>query len=76
MRTSTMEWKKLNGNVLFAVPELLLDEFDVRPRAVVWRVERDDISREGLKERAQVVRRRTFLRRVSGDQPGWPWGGH
>lgn len=76
MRTSTMEWKKLNVDVLFTVPELLLDKLDVRSRTVVRRVERDDIGREGVQERAQVVRRRTFLRRVSGDQPGRPWRGH
>lgn len=53
MRTFVaIEWNKLNADVLFAVPKRLLDELDVRPGAVVWRVERDDERREGLEERA------------------------
>lgn len=54
MRTFAMEWNgiKLNADVLLAVPKRLLDKLDVRPGAVVWRVERDDIRREGLQERA------------------------
>ena len=39
MRTSAMQWNKLNANVLFAVPKRLLDKLDVWPRAIVWRVE-------------------------------------
>lgn len=67
MRTFAMEWNRLNSDVLFAVPKCLLDKFDVWPCPVVWRVERDDIRRECLQERAQVLCRRTFLRRVCGD---------
>lgn len=49
MRTFVeMERNKLNADVLFAVPKRLLDKLDVRPGAVVWRVERDNIRREGL----------------------------
>jgi hypothetical protein len=49
MRTFVaMEWSKLNADVLFAVPKRLLNKLDVCPGAVVWRVERDDIRREGL----------------------------
>ena len=62
-----MEWNKLNADVLFAVPKHLLDKLDVWPGTVFWRVKRDDIRREGLQERAQVVRRGAFLRRMSGD---------
>ena len=43
---------KLNTDVLFAIPKRLLDELNVWPCAVVWRVERDDIRREGVQERA------------------------
>jgi hypothetical protein len=67
MRTSAMEWNKLNADVLFGVPKRLLDKLHVWPSAVLWRVERDDIRRERLQERAHFVRRRTFLRRMSGD---------
>jgi hypothetical protein len=47
-----MEWNKLNADVLFAVPKRLLNKLDVRPGAIVWRVERHDVRREGLQERA------------------------
>lgn len=49
-----LQWNgiKLNADVLFAVPKSLLNKLDIRPGAVVWRVERDDIRREGLQEHA------------------------
>jgi len=52
MRTFATEWNKLNPDVLFAVPKRLLDKLDVRPGAVFRGVERDDIRREGVQERA------------------------
>jgi hypothetical protein len=53
LRTFAMEWKqKLNVDVLFAVPKRFPDKLDIWPGAVVWRVERDDVGREGLQERA------------------------
>ena len=67
---------KLNADVLFVVSKRLLDEIDVRPSAVVGRVERGYICREGFQERAQFARRRTVLRGMSGDQPRWPRSGH
>lgn len=76
MRMSAMEWNKLNANVLLVVPKRVLDKLDVWPGPVVWRVERDDIRRENFQERAYVVRRGAFLRRMSGDQPGRPWRRH
>lgn len=49
---STMEWNKLNANVLFAVPKRLLDKLDIWSGPVVWRVERGDVRRENFEERA------------------------
>lgn len=67
---------KLNADVLFTISKRVLDELDVRPSAVVWSVERDHICRKDFQERAQLVRWRTFLRGLRGDQPRWPWCGH